>query len=70
MEQSDKDIIARLSRQYGEFEVVSALTEDAVQNTLTTYANNPGAVIHRDAATLTRLVTEMKMNHPLRYIFK
>ncbi len=66
MDQSDKDIIATLSRKYGAYEVAKGLAENSVQETLTNYADNPGAVIHRDAATLTRLVGEMKFNHPLR----
>ena len=68
MEQVDKDTLAQLSMRYGDYAVAQVLAENAVLNSSTMYANNPGAVIHRDAASLSKAVQAMKMNHPLRYM--
>lgn len=64
MNEADKKEIQRLCRTYGDAKIVAEITRQAIEECATTYANNQGAIIHKDTKTLQKCVKELARNHP------
>lgn len=65
MDTKDKEQLAYLCRAYGDFEVLKTLTEINNVECESTYADNPGAVIHRLRPVLNNALQQARGTHIL-----
>jgi hypothetical protein len=65
MDAKHKKALKSMLSRYGTAQVVAHLTAICQENCRTDYADNPGAIIHADTASLERCVREMGRSHPI-----
>ncbi|AUV59083.1 hypothetical protein [Escherichia phage PMBT57] len=66
MQTKDKKDLERLLRVYGDYALLAEITNIIEEDCRNGYANNPQAIIHRDAVVLREAVSKMQVLHPLR----
>lgn len=65
MDAEHKKQLAYLTKLYGSFEVLKALTDNINTECATTYADNDGAVIHRLRPIFNEALEQAKGTHVL-----
>ena len=65
MNSEHKAAVKELIGWYGVAKVVKEMHDHCVESCRTDYADNPGAIIHRDTVSLSRCLNELGNNHPI-----